>query len=95
MDRFEGKVAVVTGSGSGIGRASALRLASEGATVVIAEIGEESGAAVAREITHAGGTARFVRTDVGDEAAIAAMVAAASLLAELAVLWLDPRARPA
>jgi NAD(P)-dependent dehydrogenase (short-subunit alcohol dehydrogenase family) len=57
--RLDGRVAVVTGGGSGIGLASVRRLAAEGATVVVADLDEETGRAAAEE---AGG--RFVRTDV-------------------------------
>jgi NAD(P)-dependent dehydrogenase (short-subunit alcohol dehydrogenase family) len=70
MSRFEGKVAVVTGGGSGIGRATCLRFAEEGASVVVAEIDEKRGQAVADEIRSAGKKAIFVRTDVADESSV-------------------------
>ena len=65
--RLDGKVCVVTGSGSGQGRAAALRFAEEGAAVVIAEVEVETGAPVADEITAAGGAGLFVQTDVSSE----------------------------
>lgn len=74
--RLEGKVAVITGAGSGIGRATALLFASEGARVVIADISAEAGEAVAVEIRDAGGDAIALKTDVGNEEGIKAMVAA-------------------
>src|SRR5262245_41271502 len=61
---FQNKVAVVTGGGSGIGRATALALAKEGAAVVIGNRNADQGEAVVREIASGGGRARFVRTDV-------------------------------
>jgi meso-butanediol dehydrogenase/(S,S)-butanediol dehydrogenase/diacetyl reductase len=74
MQRFDGRVAVITGGASGIGAASARRLADEGARVLIADINEEGGAAVAKEI---GERAAFRRTDVCDEGEVAALVAEA------------------
>ena len=65
--RLRGKVAFVTGAGSGIGRASARRFAAEGARVALAEI-SPSGRDVEREIRDAGGEALFCQTDVTDEA---------------------------
>ena len=73
MNRLEGKVAVITGAGSGIGRASARRFAAEGAKVVVAEIDAALGEASARE-AGASASARFVRTDVTDEASVKQMV---------------------
>ena len=72
--RLQDRVAVITGAGSGIGRAAAKRFVAEGAKVVVAEINEGLGAASARE---AGDAAHFVRTDVTDEASVKAMVAEA------------------
>lgn len=65
--RLDGKVCVITGAGSGQGRAAALRFAEEGARVVIAEIEVATGASVADEITAAGGAGLFVQTDVSSE----------------------------
>jgi NAD(P)-dependent dehydrogenase (short-subunit alcohol dehydrogenase family) len=74
--RLEGKTALITGAGRGIGRAAALRFAAEGARVAIAEIGRADGAATARAIESAGGEALFVETDVADPESVAAAVAA-------------------
>src|ERR1700730_9574378 len=71
MNRLAGKVAVITGAGAGIGRASANTFVAEGAKVVVAEIDEALGEASARE---AGASARFVRTDVTDEESVKQMV---------------------
>jgi NAD(P)-dependent dehydrogenase (short-subunit alcohol dehydrogenase family) len=71
MNRLAGKVAVITGAGSGIGRASAKLFVAEGAKVVVAEIDQALGEASARE---AGDGARFVRTDVTDEESVKRMV---------------------
>jgi dihydroanticapsin dehydrogenase len=75
MNRLRGKVAVVTGSGAGIGRATAELFAEEGAAVVIAERDEATGRDAASQIEAAGRQARFVATDVADEASVARMAA--------------------
>lgn len=61
---FQDKAAIVTGGASGIGRATALRFAEEGASVLVTDIDEANGAAVVAEIIAAGGTASFLRVDV-------------------------------
>lgn len=70
-----GKVAVVTGAGGGIGEAYARALIGEGAKVVIAEIDEQKGTAVADAIKAEGGEATFVRVDISSEDATKAMAA--------------------
>jgi NAD(P)-dependent dehydrogenase (short-subunit alcohol dehydrogenase family) len=77
MDELDGKVALVTGSASGIGAATAALLADRGASVVLADINAEGAATVAKEIAAAGGKAVAVGTDVSDEDQIRAAVAAA------------------
>ena len=72
MQRVEGKVAIVTGGASGIGRGCALRLVAEGATCVIADRNEAAGRAVAAEL---GSRGVFVALDVTDEAGWASLVA--------------------
>jgi NAD(P)-dependent dehydrogenase (short-subunit alcohol dehydrogenase family) len=78
MDRsrgdFEGKVALVTGAAAGIGRATALQLAREGARVVVADVDVERGNAVVAEIEVQGGEAMFVATDTADATAHRALV---------------------
>jgi 3-oxoacyl-[acyl-carrier protein] reductase len=75
--RFEGKVAIVTGSGQGIGEAYARALAAEGASVVVAEVQKDKGKRVAEEIVAAGGRAKFVEVDVSSADSTAAMARAA------------------
>jgi NAD(P)-dependent dehydrogenase (short-subunit alcohol dehydrogenase family) len=75
-NRLEGKVAIVTGAASGIGTASAVRMASEGAAVVVADRNEAGANDVADRIRADGGRAIGVGCDIAVEAQIAAMVAA-------------------
>lgn len=75
--RFEGRVALVTGAGSGIGRSSALRLASEGARVVVNDLHADAAEATAQSIRDAGGMARAVAADVSDPGAVQQLVDAA------------------
>ncbi len=72
MNRLEGKTAFITGAGSGIGRASAIKFAEEGANIMVAELDEARGAESAELVTTNGGKARFVPTDVTDEASVKA-----------------------
>ncbi|MGZ6968668.1 MAG: SDR family NAD(P)-dependent oxidoreductase [Acidimicrobiia bacterium] len=73
MTRLHGQLAVVTGGASGIGAASAKRLASEGATVVVADIDEDDARVVADAIGGAGGEAESTVVDVTHEGEVAAM----------------------
>ncbi len=77
MARLAGKVALITGGGTGIGRATAQLFAQEGARVVIAELDAASGEQTAQIITQAGGTAIAIRTDVTEPASVEAAIAAA------------------
>lgn len=72
--RLEGRVAIITGAASGIGRATALRFAREGARVVIADIDVARGAGCAEEIRSFAGEARFVETDVSQESDLIRMI---------------------
>ncbi len=75
--RFANQVALITGASSGIGRAVALRLAAEGAAVVLGSRGKDAGEAVAEEIRATGARAVFVPTDVTSEADVARLTEAA------------------
>jgi 3-oxoacyl-[acyl-carrier protein] reductase len=79
LDQYDlsGRVAVITGAASGIGRASALALADVGATVVCADVALDGAQVTAKEIEAAGGTARAVACDVTDSASVDALVAGA------------------
>jgi 3(or 17)beta-hydroxysteroid dehydrogenase len=67
MGRVDGKVALITGAASGLGRADADVLAREGATVVLTDVNEDAGEAAAESIRKAGGKATFMKLDVADE----------------------------
>ena len=73
-DWFIGKVALVTGAGSGIGRASAQRFAQEGARVVVSDINEEGGNETVRLIREVGGEALFVKADVSQAREVEALI---------------------
>lgn len=74
--QFNGKVALVTGAASGIGRATALAFAREGARVVVADYDADGGEETSNQIRQDGGEAIFVRTDVSKPADVEAMLAA-------------------
>ena len=74
MDRLNGKMIVVTGAASGIGRATAIRIASEGATVACLDLAADAAEKTAAEISEAGGQARAWPLDVSDESSVEAVV---------------------
>ena len=76
MRRLEGRTAIVTGSGQGIGEAIAVAMAEEGAEVVVAELREDNAAAVQQKIEESGGAALAQATDVSREDSVEAMVQA-------------------
>jgi NAD(P)-dependent dehydrogenase (short-subunit alcohol dehydrogenase family) len=74
--RFSGKIAIVTGGGGAIGRATALRLAREGATVVVVDCDSDQAEKAVAEITNDGGQAWAIQTDVAERDQVEAMVSA-------------------
>jgi 3-oxoacyl-[acyl-carrier protein] reductase len=74
MRRFEGKVAVVTGAGSGFGESIARAFAAEGARVLVSDVDDENGRRVATTIEKDGGTARFTHADVSQAVEVKAMI---------------------
>lgn len=76
MSRFEGKAVLITGAASGIGRATALRLASEGASLALTDVDATGLDETVAGCVEAGGTAWSVVADVSDEAAVGSLIAA-------------------
>ena len=74
MKRLKDKVAIITGSGQGIGKATALLFAREGAAVIVAEYNKDTGEAVATEINEAGGEGRFVQVDIANRESVQALI---------------------
>lgn len=72
--RLKDKVILITGSGSGIGKCTALLFAQEGGTVIVNDLQEEAGRETVAEITQAGGNAVFIQADVTDPVSVEAMV---------------------
>src|SRR6185503_188184 len=72
--RLAGKVAIITGAASGIGRATASRFAQEGAQIVVADINQVGGQATVEQIKRKGGQATFIATDVSQEADLQRMI---------------------
>jgi len=76
MGRLDGKVAVITGAGSGIGRETAILFAREGAKIVVADYASEAGEATVCQIGEKGGDALFIKTDVSQASDVERMVKA-------------------
>jgi NAD(P)-dependent dehydrogenase (short-subunit alcohol dehydrogenase family) len=72
--QFENQVALVTGGSNGIGRATAIAFAREGAKVIVSDVAEGAGEETVAAIRSAGGEARYVRCDVGDAAQVATLI---------------------
>ncbi|WP_143712680.1 SDR family NAD(P)-dependent oxidoreductase, partial [Streptomyces hygroscopicus] len=74
MNNFSGKIGLVTGAGSGIGRATAIELARQGATVTVTDIDEATAAETTEMIRKDGGEALAVTVDIADEGSVRAAV---------------------
>jgi NAD(P)-dependent dehydrogenase (short-subunit alcohol dehydrogenase family) len=86
--RFEGRVALITGGASGLGRAAALRMAFEGAAIAIVDIDEEAGASMCCEIEQVGSRALYIRANVTQNAEAERMVTeTVSVFGRLDVLY--------
>ena len=74
MKGLKDKVAIITGSGQGIGKATALLFANEGAKVIVAEYNKDTGEAVVTEINEAGGEGHFVQVDISNRESIHVLI---------------------
>jgi NAD(P)-dependent dehydrogenase (short-subunit alcohol dehydrogenase family) len=88
MGMLDGKAALITGAGSGFGRAGAMTFAREGASVAVADINADNGQAVVKAIRDQGGKAVFIRADVSKVAEVERMVhEAAQAFGRLDIFW--------
>ena len=74
MEKFEGKVCLITGAGSGIGRAASLAFAKHGATIIVSDVAIEGGEETVEMVKRAGGKAEFIRVNVSKSAEVDQMV---------------------
>ena len=74
MEKFEGKVCLITGAGSGIGRAASLAFAKHGATIIVTDVAIEGGKETVEMVERAGGKAEFIRVNVSKSAEVDQMV---------------------
>src|SRR4030088_1612819 len=94
---LEGKVALITGATSGIGKAAAMQLAAQGATVIVHGRDADRGAAVVAEIENGGGSARFVGAALGEPAEALRLAREAGdvdiLVNNAGLAWFGPSAK--
>src|SRR5215211_6267276 len=84
--QLEGKVAIVTGAATNIGRETALLFAREGARVIVADLNEEDAQSTVADIGDANGEARFVRTDVSEAEAMRVLMASADTMGGIDII---------